>query len=107
MEAGAISDGQISASSEFNANHAAFLARLHLQDKEGKIGAWAAGTVDVNQWLQIDLIGQYRVTRVATQGRQDFVQWVTRYQLRYSNDSVNFQDYKEHEQEATKVKYDV
>ena len=107
METGVIPDEQITASSEYNPLHVAFLGRLHLQAMDGKMGAWAARTNNVNQWLQIDLIGQYRVTRVATQGRQDFVQWVTQYQLQYSNDSLNFEDYKEHEQEATKVKYDV
>ena len=107
METGAISDEQINASSEWNAGNSASLGRLHLQAKEGKPGAWAAGTKDENQWLQIDLIGQYRVTRVATQGREDYNQWVTQYQLQYSNDSFKFEDYKEHGQEATKVKYDV
>ena len=100
MESREISDGQISASSQFAITHAAFYGRLH-----GKTRAWSARTTDVNQWLQIDLIGQYRVTRVATQGRDDYNQWVTKYQLQYSNDSMNFLDYKGYGQNATKVRY--
>ncbi|KAL9950408.1 hypothetical protein ACROYT_G042896 [Oculina patagonica] len=103
MESGSIADSQINASSEYSTLHAAALGRLHLQAAAiDRRGAWSALTNDVNQWLQIDLIGQYRVTRVATQGRSDPPQWVTRYQLQYSNNTLNFQDYKEHGQEATK-----
>ena len=106
MENGAISDSQISASSEWNARYAVIYARLHLQASGSIAGAWVAGKSDANQWLQIDLIGQYRViTRVATQGRNNYDQWVTQYRLQYINCTLHFQDYREHGQEAAKVKY--
>ena len=107
MESGAIVDEKISASSQYNDRLAASHGRLNLQVNGSKQGAWSAATSDVNQWLQIDLIGRYRVTSVATQGRQntDQNQWVTQYQLHYSNDSVNFQKYREDRQNVTKVKY--
>ena len=105
MESGAITDWQITASSQLNANHAAILGRLHSQHS-WKAGAWSANTNDVNQWLLVDLIGQYKVTRVATQGRNSstYQQWVTKYKLQYSNNTASFQYYKEHGKKEHKVK---
>lgn len=106
MESGAISDAQISASTEWSTSYAAIYSRLYFRGNEHIKGAWAAKTNDANQWLQIDLIGQDSfVTRVATQGRHDFVQWVTQYRLQYSNDSLTFLDYREDGKIAIKVKY--
>ena len=99
MENGAISDEQISASSQLDANHAA-KGRLHC-----KAGSWSAGKNDLHQWLQVDLGSQYtKVTRVATQGRIYPAQWVTKYKLQYSNDGVNFQYYRDQGQTVAKVK---
>ena len=96
MEDGAISDAQISASSQWDANHAAKQGRLHFQAVSGKAGSWSAKANDLNQWLQIDLGNQHaKVTRVATQGRNAYSQWVTKYKLQYSDDGVNFQYYQE------------
>jgi len=97
MESGAISDAQISASSQWNAYHAAKQARLNFQARPGIAGSWASRTNNVNRWLQIDLGYQYtNVTRVATQGRNAYIQWVTMYKLQYSDDGVIFQYYSEH-----------
>ena len=108
MESGAISNGQITASSEWNSNEAAHNGRLHLQETDVKTGGWVAATTDVNQWLQIDLIILYsKVTRVATQGRnsnRNFINYVTNYNLTYSTDAVNFRFYREHGQVEAKVK---
>ena len=96
METGAISDAQISASSEWDANHAAKQGRLDFQAVSGKAGSWSAKANNVNQWLQIDLGNQHsKVTRVATQGRNAHSQRVTKYKLQYSDDGVNFQYYRE------------
>ena len=104
METGAISDAQISASSEYNANYAAKQGRLHFLAVPGIAGSWSAKTNNVNQWLQIDLGNQHtKVTRVATQGRNDYSQWVTKYKLQYSDDGLNFQYYQENG--AIKVSY--
>jgi len=106
MENGTISDGQITASSQMDSNHTVIQARLHLKATAGKAGSWSARGNDVNQWLQIDLRSQHtNVTRVATQGRNGYPQWVTKYKLQYSNDGVNFQYYSNQEQTADKVKY--
>ena len=105
MENGAIPDAQITASSEFDENHAASQGRLNFQANGTKIGSWSVGTADVNQWLQVDLGSlDTKVSRVATQGRNGFEQWVTKYKLQYSDDGVNFQCYKEQGQTAAKVK---
>ena len=104
MESYAISDVQISASSEHNANHAAALGRLHLKPVGLGKGAWVAASSDTTPWLQIDLIKHYtKITSVATQGRQDGNHWVTKYSLLYSNDSITFLYYKEQGEIANKV----
>ncbi|XP_078352789.1 uncharacterized protein LOC144637600 [Oculina patagonica] len=103
MESGAILDAQITASSEWSENHAAKQGRLNFQQTGNTAGAWVAGTNDVNQWLQVDLGSQYfRVTGVATQGRNVWSQWVTKYKLQYSNDKVNFRCYIEQGQTTDK-----
>ena len=105
METGIISDGQLSASSEFGATCAAMQGRLHCQETVDKAGGWAVATNDANQWLQVDLGKQLaKVTRVATQGRNGhYIQLVTKYKLQYSNDGVNFQNYTEQEGNIAKV----
>ena len=104
MENGTISDAQISASSQWSADYAAIQGRLHFKTIPQYGGSWSAHKSDLQQWLQVDLGSQYtQVTRVATQGRHDYSQWVTRYKLQYSNDGVNFQYYREQGQNADKV----
>ena len=114
MENGLISDEQLSASSRWNDFKGADRGRLHLTevwDPHLRAGAWIAETNDINQWLQIDVLGlnrnYVRVTGVATQGRDSTayggVQCVKTYKLQYSNDGVNFQYYKENGQTTAKV----
>ena len=109
MESGAISDAQITASSQssFRFIHAANHSRLHFQQNGNKAGGWSAATNDDLQWLQVDLGGHdYRVTRVATQGRHSTInqQWVTKYKLQYSNDATTFWYYREQGMITDKVK---
>ena len=104
MESGAIADEQISASTEYNLFHAAKYGRLHFKGKPSNAGGWSSLTVDTNQWLQIDLANDRTgVNRVATQGRNDRVQFVTKYQLQYSEDGVTFDYYSEQGQGQAKV----
>ena len=97
MESGRISDGQISASSQFDANHAAYQGRLHFQATGTLRGSWSAVRNDANPWLQVFLgSDSILITGVATQGRNGYCcQWVTKYNLQYSDDNVNFQYYRE------------
>ena len=107
MENGSITDAQISASSQWDANHAAHQGRLHFTARPRKPGSWTPRKDDPHPWLQIDLGSQYiKVKRVATQGRNSnnrWYEWVTRYKMQYSNDEVNFQYYKERGQTTAKV----
>ena len=107
MKNGAISDAQITASSQYNDQTMPFQGRLDSRRVTSKqAGSWSAARKDFNQWLQVDLGNQYtKVTRVATQGRNAYSQWVTRYKLQYSNDGVlNFLYYREQGQTTHKVK---
>lgn len=104
MENGAISNGQITASSQWDNNYAAIQGRLNFQGNQNKKGSWSARSNNNDQWLQVDLGGEHtHVTRVATQGRHDYPQWVTKYKLQYSSDGVNFKYHREQGQNADKV----
>ena len=107
MENGAISDGQITASSEWNDNHAANQGRLHFQAGNDQARSWSAKKNDSNQWLQVDLGNQHtKVTRVATQGMNKYnqrKQWVKEYKLQYGNDTANLQNYTEQGQVTVKI----
>ena len=98
MENSLIKDAQITASSEWSSNHAAIYARLNLNAGEGKdgssAGAWSAGSGDANLWIQVVLGSFTSITGIATQGRNGYSQWVTKYQLQYGDDGVNFRYYK-------------
>ena len=105
MESGEISNGQVSASSEWDGNHAAIQARLYFEAASGKAGSWSAKYNNLDQWLQIDLGSKHTlVTGLATQGRNGYGQWVTKYKVQYSDNGVNFQYYMEQGQAAVKVK---
>ena len=104
MEKRLIKDAQITASSEWASNHAAIQARLNFQAGGGKTGAWSARSNDANQWIQVALKSYIKLTGIATQGRNGHSQWVTQYQLQYSDDGVNFHYYKDPGQSSPKVK---
>lgn len=106
MENGEISDRQITASSQLDASHAATQGRLNLKATGNKAGSWSALGNDPSQWLQVDLgCSNTKVTRVATQGRNDPPQWVTKYKLQFSNDGVKFHYYTDPGQTENKVEY--
>lgn len=110
MENGAISDEQITASSQYTADHAAHQGRLHFQETSTKSGSWVAGIGDANLWLQIDLRTVYtKVTRLATQGSNGVkhIDWVTNYKLQYGNDGVNVRYYREQGETGDKVQREV
>ena len=94
MENQAISDAQVTASSQMDNTHSAREARLHSKSDGNQRGGWVAFRNDLNQWLQVDLGTFTRVTRVATQGRDGYDQWVTKYRLQYSDDGDTFHSFK-------------
>ena len=97
MESGAISDSQLTASSELNSYHAIRRARLHTKETDVySRGSWVSATNDLNQWYQVDLGKVTLVTHVATQGRNSIspTQMVTKYKLQFSDDGASFLFYK-------------
>ena len=105
MESRAITDGQISASTIWSSRHVASNARLHKQASANSGGVWEPSKKNANQWLQIDLVTQLSVTRIATQGRPDGPHWVTNYHLQYSNNGSTFQFHRERGKHISKVSH--
>ena len=106
MESGAISDVQISASSNKDDSFAASRARLHVKKSgivEIRQGGWSPLKDDLNQWLQVDLGRLTTVTRLATQGRDGSDEWVTKYTLQYSVDGVIYHGYRERGETSLRV----
>ena len=95
LENGHVPDAAFSASSSAQAKHAPARARLNIHADSKGYGAWAAKTNNGKQWLQIDFGELVRVTKVATQGRQDNDNWVTKFTLSYSVDGIHWVEYKE------------
>ena len=90
-----VPDQLITASSFYNYYCAPWNARLR-QRRVGRLGgAWCAKRSDRRQWLKVDLGGLTRVSRIATQGRQNSDQWVTSYYVSYSTKGYHFITYKE------------
>lgn len=104
MESGIISDGQISASSEYDSRFPVGQGRLNNQPSSGREGCWAAASNNVHQWLQVDLFLYSIVTRVATQGRSNSDQWVTKYKLQYGHHRGTFHYYRQQYHNQDKVK---
>ena len=106
VESGAISDRQMSASSQWDENYAASQGRLYVEAVSGKSGSWSAKYNDVSQWLQVDLGNPHtKVTALATQGRSDHPLWVTKYKVQYSGDGVSFQYFVEEQSSTIRVRW--
>ena len=109
MENGAITDAQLSASSQWigKALHAPSQGRLNFQSDPGKkAGAWSPRYKDPNPWLQVDLDSYTTVTRIATQGRNGWGDWwVTKYRILYSDNGITFHYYKDPSANSAKVNY--
>lgn len=104
LQSGRIKNSQITASSQWNKHHAPWLARLHRTKRGPYIGSWASRHNNHHQWLQIDFRRAMKITGIATQGRQDAVQWVTAYYIYYGYDGVFFSAVKYWWNYAFKVK---
>lgn len=84
----------MSASSQYNAYAGPENARLHFCAESGRYGAWIAQRNDHSQYYQVDFGVETQVTRIETQGRQDALQYVKAYTLRYSTDGSYFKQYQ-------------
>ena len=103
LESRRIKNAQVTASSQWDGNHAAIQGRLNFKAGGGKQGGWSARQNNKNQWIQVALGSYTKLTSIATQGRNAYSQWVTAYKLQYSEDGVNFYFYKVPGQSSPKV----
>lgn len=94
LQNGRLRNHLMTASSQWDKYHAAFLARLHRRRAGKYMGAWSARSNNRYQYLQIDFTRPSKIIKIATQGRHDADQWVTQYYITYSVNLVNFVEYK-------------
>ncbi|KAL3831915.1 hypothetical protein ACJMK2_023609 [Sinanodonta woodiana] len=81
-----IGDKQLSASSSQDTFHSASRGRLYSEKDGSFAGAWVPQVSNERQWIQVDFLAPYAFAGIITQGRADMPQWVTKYQVFYSND---------------------
>ena len=103
MENYKITSAQISASSRYDNYYAPNQGRLNFKISGNYRGGWSAYANDLNQWLQIDLRIETNVTYVATQGRNLYSQWVTKYKLLYGNEGNSFLVFRQKGESLDKV----
>ena len=103
MENYKITSAQISASSQYDNYHAPHQGRLNYRISGSYTGGWSSAANDLNQWFQIDLRIETSVTYVATQGRNQYSQWVTKYILLYGNDGNSFVAFRQQSESLDKV----
>ena len=90
IQNGRIKNSAMTASSQWDVNHASWLARLHRARRGRLMGAWSSRHNNHHQWLQIDMGRFMKCSGINTQGRQDADQWVTAYQILYGSDGTRF-----------------
>ena len=94
---GRIPDDSFSASSIWSSKYKAKYGRLNGP------GAWEAETNKPDEYLQIDLLYEYVICAVATQGnpptQSPAQEWTTEYKLRFSLNGTTFFTYKENKSE--------
>ena len=103
MQNGKIPDSAITASSEYSSAFKPMNGRLHFLHRSGRVGSWSANRLDVYQYLQVNFGAWTKISRVATQGRNDADQWVKSFSLSYGYDSVFFRIYKEDNKKKVKI----
>ena len=94
MQNGKLPNSALSASSQLNAYAGPENARLHFCKESGRYGAWVAQKNDHSQYYQVDFGVETQVTGIETQGRQDNLQYIKTYTLRYSTDGSYFKHYQ-------------
>lgn len=103
LESGAVTNQRMTAYSRYSVNHGPENARLNHVADGRKMGAWSAENNNQDQWLKVDFGRNVKITKFATQGRQDLDQWVKTYTLSFSEeDGSTYQTYQEND--ADKVK---
>ena len=93
MKSGKIPDSAITATTIYNQYCGPERARLDTVKSGNFNGAWIPKTLDMGQWIQVDLGKITKIARIATQGRQDAAQWVKSYSITYSLEGGPFLPY--------------
>ena len=86
MQDGRIPDSAITASSYYRLRSAPQRARLHMALPDavvGFTGGWCQYPSQYYEWLQVNFGYVASITKIATQGKQEFDFWVTKYFLSY------------------------
>ncbi|MEQ2236961.1 Contactin-associated protein-like 3B, partial [Ilyodon furcidens] len=81
-------------SSQLSSSHAPGFAKLNRRDGAG---GWSPLSSDRYQWLEVDLGERTKITAVATQGRYGSSDWLTSYQLMFSDTGHNWKQYRQEE----------
>ena len=100
MKSGNIPNSAISATSSLNQYSGPERARLNTVKSGSFIGAWIPKIQDEGQWIQVDLGKITKITRIATQGRQDSSHWVKSYSITYSVEGGPFLPYNNNQVDA-------
>ena len=87
MEDWRIADGQITASTYTDFRYVPSNARLNRAgDSTTSFSSWSSAFRDAYQWIQVDLGFVMMVSGIVLQGRVEYVQYVTKYKVRYISD---------------------
>ena len=97
MKNGKIPNAAITATSVYSQYYGPERARLDTVKSGSYAGAWIPKANDLGQWIQADLGKITKITRIATQGRQDAGHWVKSYSLTYSFEGGPFLPYSDNQ----------
>ena len=97
MKSGKIPDSAITVTTVYSQYYGPERARLDTVKSGSFYGAWIPKTQDMGQWIQVDLGKIAKITRIATQGRQDAAQWVKSYSISYSVNGGPFLPYNKNQ----------
>ncbi|XP_046714224.1 contactin-associated protein-like 5 [Silurus meridionalis] len=87
-----LSPASFQSSSRSSDSHSPHFAKLHTRDGSG---GWSPDSEDRRPWLQMDLRDRLEVTAVTTQGRWGSTDWVSSYQLQYSDSGKTWRSYRQ------------
>ncbi|XP_034740602.1 discoidin, CUB and LCCL domain-containing protein 2 [Etheostoma cragini] len=96
LESGSVADTQLSASSVWEWNNIGQWAPSGARLKKAGL-PWASSQNDQQQWLQVDLKREKRITGITTTGstQREYQYYVTAYRVMHSNDGKQWHIYRE------------
>ena len=94
LQSGRLPNSKITASSERSIYYAARLGRLGRKKQGRYMGGWGARLKNSYQWLKVDFGRVLKITKILTQGRQDYSEWVRYFNVSSSLDGYHWQYYR-------------